>query len=214
MNNTDHRFNPEKDSTGARSQTGSHLYELLEATQESAKIGAWEANLVTKELFWTNEMYRIHNIRIGTKLNLEHSISFFHKDHRATIAHAIDEAISLKKPWDLELKLITATGREIWVRALGEPVIKNKKVKKLRGFFENIDRRKIRELKYKKNQQLLKMALEVSKIGVWNWNAESNELIWDEGMFRNFGVDPKHFKGTYEDFINCVHKDDKEKVNQ
>lgn len=57
-------------------------------------------------------------------------------------------------------------------------------------------------------RQRLELALSSIGIGVWDWDIVHNRLIWDESMFRIFGVDPKTFTGTFFDWYRTLHPED------
>ncbi|AOT10479.1 PAS domain-containing hybrid sensor histidine kinase/response regulator [Pseudoalteromonas luteoviolacea] len=56
----------------------------------------------------------------------------------------------------------------------------------------------------------MQLANDSAEIGVWEWDLISNELIWDDWMFRLYGVTPGQFSGVYEAWENSVHPDDLE----
>jgi PAS domain S-box-containing protein len=51
---------------------------------------------------------------------------------------------------------------------------------------------------------------ELSGIGSWEWDTGSNELFWSEQLCRVYGVEPDPAPRTYEEFIACVHPDDRD----
>lgn len=54
----------------------------------------------------------------------------------------------------------------------------------------------------------LQIALETSKIGVWEFDISANRLIWDERMKDLYGVSPEKAVATYDDWKNALHPDD------
>jgi signal transduction histidine kinase len=58
------------------------------------------------------------------------------------LEQAIQEASESGTPWDLELRFITATGKPLWVRAIGRAERQNGKVVRLSGTFQDITERK------------------------------------------------------------------------
>ena len=85
-----------------------------------AAVGGWELDLVTQELLWSPETRHIHEVPPGYRPSVAAAIGFYAAPARPLIEAAIDEALQHGTPWDLELPLVTATGREIRVRASGE----------------------------------------------------------------------------------------------
>lgn len=66
------------------------------------------------------------------------------------------------------------------------------------------DRRRIR----------LELALSETNTGVFDGDAETGEVFWDEGSERLYGYDPDGFPGTYEAFISHIHDEDVRRVHQ
>jgi diguanylate cyclase (GGDEF)-like protein/PAS domain S-box-containing protein len=54
----------------------------------------------------------------------------------------------------------------------------------------------------------LQIALETSKIGVWEYDISGDKLIWDERMKDLYGVAPGKAVATYEDWKNGLYPDD------
>ncbi len=119
---------------------------ILNKTGEIAKIGGWEINLKNKEVYWTDETYRIHEVPIGKKINLNKAIKFFSKEDQPKIKKAINRAIKLGKPYDMDLRFITAKGKKLWTHTACEVVKKNGKVIKIAGTFQDITEKKKIEL--------------------------------------------------------------------
>jgi PAS domain-containing protein len=57
-------------------------------------------------------------------------------------------------------------------------------------------------------------ALEAADAGRWYWDLTTDELKWDDQMFRLFGRDRSTWKPTYEGFDNCLHPDDRARVRE
>jgi diguanylate cyclase (GGDEF)-like protein len=55
----------------------------------------------------------------------------------------------------------------------------------------------------------LELALAASKIGVWEYDVNTQELIWDDAMFPLYGVDKNNFAGAYQVWEQTLHPDDK-----
>ena len=120
--------------------------ELLNAALNLAKVGLWEFDIATKNLLWSEDVYQIHEVESGTPVTVEEAIKFYKAEHRVRIDEAVKVAMTDGKPWDLECVLVTAKGREIWVRAVGEVVFEHDSPIKIRGLFQDIDQRKRQQL--------------------------------------------------------------------
>jgi PAS domain S-box-containing protein len=77
-----------------------------------------------------------------------------------------------------------------------------------------IERRRAEKEALTLNQSLLAQSQQIAHIGSWMLNIKSNQLIWSDETYRIFGLNPQEFPATYEAFIDAVHPEDREKVNQ
>ncbi len=134
--------------------------ELLERTGEMAKVGGWELDLQTWQLFWSLETYRIHEVDSSVVPTLESAIGFYPPNARPVIQAAVQASIERGTSFDLELPLVTAQGRPIWVRAQGSPVMDNGKAIKLLGAFHDITARKEAEAALQKSEERLRTIIE------------------------------------------------------
>ncbi|MBO6794368.1 MAG: PAS domain S-box protein [Balneolaceae bacterium] len=132
------------------------LEELFRESQKMAKVGGWEYDLITGDLFWSDEVYRIHEVELGTPVKVEDGVKYYPEGFsRDSINAAIGNAIETGEGWDVELPFITAKGRELWVRAKGIAEFVDGKAIRLKGTFQDITERKEREEKIKEQVKQL-----------------------------------------------------------
>ncbi len=70
------------------------------------------------------------------------------------------------------------------------------------------------EVSLRESEERLRLALEVSQMGLWDWNIVTNKVIWSENYELLFGVLPGSFDGPYETFQKCVYPEDRQSVMQ
>lgn len=141
--------------------------ELLEQTSQIANVGGWELDLQTQELYWSDITKKIHEVPNSYTPQIDTAIYFYKPGKSQTlIQEALNLAINSGIPWDLELQFITHKGNEIWVRALGNVVIKNGKCVKLLGAFQDIDKRKKTELALEISENKYKAFFNNSPVGI------------------------------------------------
>ncbi|MFB6361717.1 MAG: PAS domain S-box protein [Halobacteriales archaeon] len=54
----------------------------------------------------------------------------------------------------------------------------------------------------------LNFALDATATGVWEWNLETDEMIWSESLERLLDIEPGTFEGTYEAHWQYLHPED------
>ena len=65
---------------------------------------------------------------------------------------------------------------------------------------------------FKKNEEQYRLAQRAANIGSWDWNIITNNLEWTEIIEPLFGFKRDKFGGRYEDFLNCIHPEDRQFV--
>ncbi len=70
-------------------------------------------------------------------------------------------------------------------------------------------RREAEEQLARANERL-ELATRSARLGIWDWDIQKNELAWDEGMYRLYGLQPGQFGGAYEAWLHGVHPEDRE----
>ncbi|MHB1319327.1 MAG: PAS domain-containing protein, partial [Anaerolineae bacterium] len=119
---------------------------LLEETQRLASVGGWQLDVLTGQVTWTSEVYRIHEVPPDTPLGLLDALSFYPEPDRTNVAQAVERAISQGTPYDLECHFETARGRRLYVRTIGSAEWRDGRVVRLFGAFQDITGRKSAEL--------------------------------------------------------------------
>ncbi|HYP15611.1 MAG TPA: PAS domain-containing protein, partial [Opitutus sp.] len=143
-----------------------HQFEQL-ATQvsELAQIGGWELDLDTMQLTWSEQVRRIHEVDEHFRPTVHSSIEFFAPEARDIMSSALKAAMAQGRHYDLELPLITATGRRIWVRALTRAEFRDNKPVRLIGALQDISSRRDSEEARRKLEFQLFQAQKMETLG-------------------------------------------------
>ena len=110
----------------------------LRRTGDMARVGGWDVDLVTRDASWSDEFMLIHELEPGARMTVKEAISFYAPDAQAVFNAAVSAALKEALPWDLELPLITAKGRHVWVRTQGRPVLEGNRVVAIGGALQDI----------------------------------------------------------------------------
>jgi len=64
------------------------------------------------------------------------------------------------------------------------------------------------------NRKSLARAQQIAHVGNWEWDITRGDLSWSDEIYRIFGLQPQEFEATYEAFLNAIHPDDREAVQE
>ena len=82
-------------------------------------------------------------------------------------------------------------------------------------FLEITDRKKAELELVKTKDEAVKiserfdLASTIGKVGTWDWNLITNELIWSSETYRVLGFEPFSIEPSYDLFLNLVHPEDR-----
>lgn len=60
--------------------------------------------------------------------------------------------------------------------------------------------------------QRLTLAMEAGRLGTWEWNPHTGQVIWSEQVERTYGLPPGTFPGTVDAYVSAIHPDDRDWV--
>jgi diguanylate cyclase (GGDEF)-like protein/PAS domain S-box-containing protein len=126
--------------------------QLLNESQQIAKLGGWELDLKTSFLYWTEETYRIHDTS-PEEFNptVDAGVSYFLPNSKEVISAALDEALNNGVGYDLELETYTTKGRKIDVRTTCTVTLEKGVPVRLAGIFQDISDQKVNQRKLEKS---------------------------------------------------------------
>jgi PAS domain S-box-containing protein len=130
------------------------LETFLDHTGRLAAVGAWELDLGTHALTWSDQTKRIHEVPQDYTPTVEGAIELFAPEARDVVAAAVRAGIDHGKPWDLELPVQTAAGRTIWVRSQGEPEFEAGKAVRLIGAIKDVTEARSRQAELQREHSL------------------------------------------------------------
>ncbi|MBX3379178.1 MAG: PAS domain S-box protein [Phycisphaeraceae bacterium] len=124
--------------------------ELIRCASSLAKVGSWSLDAMTGKVQWSKEVKEIHEVPPDFEPNsLSTAVSFYPDDAEKTIRSLVERAIEHGEGYEAELPFVTAKGRRLWVRTIGNCVMENGRCAGLRGVFQDITSRKLTEDRYR-----------------------------------------------------------------
>jgi PAS domain S-box-containing protein len=126
------------------------LEELLGQSNRLAKVGSWNVDIQTGQIFWsdtTREIFEVENTEELTPENLFHLVA--DDSHRNMLKSAVENAVESGESYDLEVMIRSAKGSEKWIRTIGEPEFRNGNCVRVFGSVQDIHDRKAAEEKMK-----------------------------------------------------------------
>lgn len=162
--------------------------QLLAQTNHIAKVGGWSFDVATMAEEWTDELFRIHDLPLNEPIKINRGLDFYTPESRPIIQKALEEAIALGKPYDLELEIITAIGTHKWIRTVGSPIMVDGKVIKVQGAMQDITKHKMDQIELAHYTALLNTILNSSPDAIFVKDLEGKYILFNEGASKLVGI--------------------------
>ncbi|MFB2877343.1 ATP-binding protein [Floridanema aerugineum] len=126
----------------------------LKKVQQIAHIGSWEFNFQTRQITWSEELYRIHGLDPKQpQPNYQESLAFVHPDDLPIHQAQIYEPVINRKPFAADLRIIRADGTVRFLEARGEPIFdENHQLIRYLGMTRDLTERKEAEEKLRQSE--------------------------------------------------------------
>ncbi len=160
---------------------------LLQEMGRLANVGGWEVDMLTSQLNWTEEVYHIHELPLDYQPTVEEAVNFYAPESLPILQAALEQAMAKGEMYDLELELITATGRRIWVHTMGVPHFEDGQVVRISGAFQDITERKQVERALRASEERLRTVVDNLPVVLFTLN---NEGIYTFASGKRFITDP------------------------
>ncbi|TXD45813.1 PAS domain S-box protein [Polaribacter sp. IC073] len=180
---------------------------LLNESGKIAKIGAWEFNLASRKTRWSDQVFDVYALPIGNVPTLEEITAYFIEGSKEVLENAVEECITLKKRYELELRFQNANNEKLWVNAIGYPVTnKAGEVTSLRGIIQDITEQKQTREEIEKTEELYRLLANNANDLVCLQEPDSTFKYISPSIKNLLGYEPSDFLGRQ--VFNIVHKDD------
>lgn len=186
---------------------------LLEETNQIARIGNWEINLESQNVFWSKVIREIHEVPDDFIPTLENALGFYKEGKdRNTITDVVNRSFSMPYTFDVTLEINTYTGNRKWVRSLGRSEFSDGKCKRIFGIFQDVTDEILLKQEISLVEDRFKNAFEHSAIGIALLNKEKRFEVVNKELCCMLGYSKEELFNLSNDDI--THPDDIRECNQ
>ncbi|MEH2224568.1 PAS domain S-box protein [Nostoc sp.] len=199
--------------------------ERLQLALEASGDALWDWNILTGEVYYSPRYLEMLGYRFDElPQNLSTWERLVHPDdlpwvEKILTDHLKDSSI----PYKFDYRLRTKSGECKWIANYGKVVMRDADGNPLRmtGTHRDISDRQgaLREHKQAeaalaKSEEQLRLTLEFNHIGLWDWNVQTGEVIWNDNHYRLLGLDPEISAANYQLWRDRVHPEDVDRIEQ
>jgi PAS domain S-box-containing protein len=179
---------------------------LLTIAGHMARIGGWS---LTREgtIRWSPDVCAIHEVPAGTRPTLDQALAFYAEPWRAQVAQAVDACLARGEPFDLEAQIVTAKGRPLWVRAIGEAVRgADGSFARVQGAFQDIQQQRDAAEQVRESERRLRELAESMPLVVWSATADGAIDYQTRSIHEFTGWSSRDLSG--DGWYDVLHPDD------
>ncbi|GGK70198.1 EAL domain-containing protein [Amphritea balenae] len=74
--------------------------------------------------------------------------------------------------------------------------------------------RKKAEQALRKSEKRLLVSQQISGVGSWEWRSGDSAMHWTDELFSILGIDPQRKEASYDNFVQQIHPDDRQNIEQ
>ena len=133
---------------------------FLDRAGRIAGVGAWQIDLRTGMLAFSEQTCLLHGMEPGYQPSREEFLSYYPPEERARLQAAMDRAVEQGKDWDLVLEFRKLHGQKRWVRIFGEVEFDDSGAVRLVGAIQDVTRDRIAQQEADRSSALLRGAID------------------------------------------------------
>jgi PAS domain S-box-containing protein len=151
------------------------LTDILAESQSTAKIGGWDYSYATRELTWTDQLYRIFEAT-PTELTPTWEKIFEQclPESAMRLHAALSRARSATGSLDLEIEINTLKGNRLWVRVIGHVERLDGRLFRAFGSVQDIQAQKMSQSALENSTAWLKLSMNMAHMHAWRWEKDQD----------------------------------------
>ncbi len=184
--------------------------ENMARAQRLAGIGSFERDLVADTVEWSDEMYRIMGLEIGTVVAPAELLQQVHPDDRERFTSSRADELAGKAMPPIEYRITRPDGVERIVRRESAVTLDaEKRPIRLFGTLQDITERKRAEIELLQSRESMARAQQIAHMGSFDHDLQTGRLTWSDQMYTILGLDKDKVSPSPDVAAQFVHPDDR-----
>jgi PAS domain S-box-containing protein len=185
--------------------------DFLRMSQQIGNVGSWKWDMRADRLEFSENMYRLCGLDPTTfDGTMQTALQSIYPADIPTVVAAIQRARATGEPTPMEYRLVRPDNgalRTMWARAqitldsTGEPV------EGIGTIIDITDRKQVEE-QLRESAERLRLAVQASNVGLWDWDLQTNRVIYSPEWKSQLGYQENEIGNDFEEWQCRVHPDD------
>jgi PAS domain S-box-containing protein len=190
--------------------------ERLRVALDAGRLGGFEWDLKSGRNPWFGGKHALLGMKPGDRSGSTQD--FWDRVHPKDVDQlrkAIEIAKQNRGGYESEFRVVWPDGTVHWLRSVGRfSYASDGQAECLLGISMDITERKRTHEALRESEERLRLAQEAAHVGIFEWDIQENKNHWSPEMERIYGLSVGSFGGTFEAWLEHVHPDDREQLEQ
>jgi PAS domain S-box-containing protein len=187
---------------------------FLAQGQSISQTGSFGWNVLSGEIYWSDETYNIFEHDQAAKPTLQSALQRFHPGDRDLVQQTLDRAAEAGTDLDFESRLLMPDARVKHIHVLARALHASSSKLEFVGAVTDVTAVKQAERKLRRSEADLLEAQRLSHTGSWRHDIASGAVIVSPEIYRIFGINPGEDASSTDFFFNRTHPEDRKRTQE
>ncbi len=190
----------------------------LAQAQRAAKLGLWELDLITGDIYWSPEMrdlFELDDETLTLTLTADNYIEFLHPDDVALVTEAVAAAIAGRDHYDIEHRVILKSGRVLLLHS--QATVEREAdglPRRMTGLVRDITERHEAQIALQQSEMRLRQITETITDSFWLLTLDNSTPFYvSPGFELIFGRRCEEARGNAVGWLEAIHPDDRQRMS-
>jgi PAS domain S-box-containing protein len=180
--------------------------------QAISRTGSFGRNVITGEIYWSEESYKIFEHDRSVEPTLESVVERIHPDDRDLVLQKIEYATHQKTGFDIEYRLMRPDGSVKYLHVVARALAPSSGDLEFVGAVTDVTDRNLAEEALRRSEAYLAEAQRLAHTSSWAWRVSGKDASHlSEEWYRIYGFDPDEGMPTWSELVQRIHPDDRVK---
>ena len=188
----------------------------LADAQKMAHVGSWEWDVITNEVIWSDEEYRLFGLEPGAcEVSWRFYLSLVRPSARRDAMRWFNAVRAMKKSARMDIPIIRADGKERILNSWADVVLNEEgEVVRVVGTSQDVTEREKAERALGDSEERFQLVSRATNDAIWDWDVVTHSISFSESFGTLFGYRAGEFEPTLEFWMQGIHPEDHDQVRE
>ncbi|MGI9258598.1 MAG: PAS domain-containing sensor histidine kinase [Gammaproteobacteria bacterium] len=185
----------------------------LKRAQQVSRMGSWERNLDTGDVWWSDERFRLHGLSPGSDTpSYQAFLDRIVPEDRSMVEEKMNTTWTTGASTSFEFKVSMPDDTVRTILSYAEMDTGTDGEKRIiNGIAQDVTELRQADERIRRSEARLREAQSVAHMGSFERDLKTDEGVWSDELYRIFAVEPTEAL-SYDAFLERIHPDDRDRV--